>query len=124
MIKASTCLFIVRNLLLIFIVPCEVTSFQMQMAEYNADSLITVHMNNMLKTLLDVSVPNDTKTYSAMISFLKTEIDLSEEISLNQFSDLISSLGGNLGLFTGFSFLGVLLTLIEWKQKAFAQFNK
>ena len=94
------------------------------MAEYNADSLITVHMNNMLKTLLDVSVPNDTKTYSAMISFLKTEIDLSEEISLNQFSDLISSLGGNLGLFTGFSFLGVLLTLIEWKQKAFAQFNK
>ena len=96
----------------------------MQMAEYNADSLITVHMNNMLKTLLDVSVPNDTKTYSAMISFLKTEIDLSEEISLNQFSDLISSLGGNLGLFTGFSFLGVLLTLIEWKQKAFAQFNK
>ena len=96
----------------------------MQMAEYNADSLITVHMNNMLKTLLDVSVPNDTKTYSAMISFLKTEMDLSEEISLNQFSDLISSLGGNLGLFTGFSFLGVLLTLIEWKQKAFAQFNK
>ena len=94
------------------------------MAEYNADSLITVYMNNMLKTLLDVSVPNDTKTYSAMISFLKTEIDLSEEISLNQFSDLISSLGGNLGLFTGFSFLGVLLTLIEWKQKAFAQFNK
>ena len=94
------------------------------MAEYNADSLITVHMNNMLKTLLDVSVPNDTKTYSAMISFLKTEIDLSEEISLNQFSDLISSLGGNLGLFTGFSFLGVLLTLIEWKQKAFAQFKK
>ena len=96
----------------------------MQMAEYNADSLITVHMNNMLKTLLDVSVPNDTKTYSAMISFLKTEIDLSEEISLNQFSDLISSLGGNLGLFTGFSFLGVLLTLIEWKQKAFATFKK
>ena len=94
------------------------------MAEYNADSLITVHMNNMLKTLLDVSVPNDTKTYSAMISFLKTEIDLSEEISLNQFSDLISSLGGNLGLFTGFSFLGVLLTLIEWKQKAFATFKK
>ena len=81
-------------------------------------------MNNMLKTLLDVSVPNDTKTYSAMISFLKTEIDLSEEISLNQFSDLISSLGGNLGLFTGFSFLGVLLTLIEWKQKAFATFKK
>ena len=94
------------------------------MAEYNADSLITVYMNNMLKTLLDVSVPNDTKTYSAMISFLKTEIDLSEEISLNQFSDLISSLGGNLGLFTGFSFLGVLLTLIEWKQKAFATFKK
>ena len=91
----------------------------MQVTEYDADSLITVHMNGLLKTLLDVSVPNNTKTYSLMISFLKTEIDLSEEISLNQFSDLISSLGGNLGLFTGFSFLGVLLTLIEWKEKVF-----
>ena len=77
----------------------------MQVTEYDADSLITVHMNGLLKTLLDVSVPNNTKTYSLMISFLKTEIDLSEEISLNQFSDLISSLGGNLGLFTGFSIL-------------------
>ena len=96
----------------------------MQTTEYDADSLITVHMNNLLKTLLQVSVPNNTKTYSAMVSFLKTEIDLSEEISLNQFSDLVSSVGGNLGLFTGFSFLGVLLTLIEWKQKAFSKFTK
>ena len=110
--------------MIVILVPCEVTSYKMQMTEYDADSLITVHMNGLLKKLLDVSVPNDTKTYSLMISFLKTEIDLSEEISLNQFSDLISSLGGNLGLFTGFSFLGVLLTLIEWKQKAFATLKK
>ena len=110
--------------LILFVVPCEVASYKMQTTEYDADSLITVHMNSLLKTLLQVSVPNNTKTYSLMVSFLKTEIDLSEEISLNQFSDLISSVGGNLGLFTGFSFLGVLLTLIEWKQKMLTRFKK
>jgi hypothetical protein len=51
------------------------------------------------------------------LSFLKTDVDLSEEISLNNINDFISALGGNLGLFTGFSFLSVLLTLAEWSQK-------
>ena len=52
-----------------------------------------------------------------MLSFLKTDIDLSEEIALNQLSDFISSVGGNLGLFVGISFLSALLTLVEWFRK-------
>ena len=52
-----------------------------------------------------------------MISFLKTEVDTSEEISLNKFPDFISSVGGNLGLFTGFSFLSALFVFVEWLHK-------
>ena len=110
--------------LTLFLVPCEITSYKMQTTEYDEDSLITVHMQNLWKTMLQVSMLNNTKAKSVMVSFLKTEIELSEDIGLNQFSDFISSVGGNLGLFTGFSFLGVLLTLIEGQQKMMTRFKK
>jgi hypothetical protein len=74
-------------------------------------------MNNAFRKILNVTVPHGVKTYSMILSFLKTDIDLSEEITLNQFPDFISSVGGNLGLFIGFSFLSALLTLVEWFQK-------
>ena len=69
------------------------------------------------KRQVNVTVPDDMNTYSVMISFLKTEIDTSEEISLNTFPDFISSVGGNLGLFTGFSFLSALFVFVEWLHK-------
>ena len=69
------------------------------------------------KKQVNVTVPDDMKTYSVMISFLKTEVDTSEEISLNTFPDFISSVGGNLGLFTGFSFLTALFVFVEWLHK-------
>ena len=72
-------------------------------------------MNNALRTLVNVTVPNNTKTYTMMISFPKTV--LSEEIKLNIVSDFISAVGGNLGLFTGFSFLSLLLQMVEWSRK-------
>ena len=69
------------------------------------------------KKQVNVTVPDDMNTYSVMISFLKTEVDTSEEISLNTFPDFISSVGGNLGLFTGFSFLTALFVFVEWLHK-------
>ena len=88
----------------------------MQTTEYTDDSIISVDMHEAFLKLVNVRVPNDTKTHSTMISFLKTDVEVSEEISLNKFSDLISSVGGNLGLFVGFSFLSALLSLVEWAQ--------
>ena len=89
----------------------------MQTTEYDKDSIIPINMNNAFRKILNVTVPDGVETYSMMLSFLKTDIDLSEEITLNQFSDFISSVGGNLGLFVGFSFLSALLTLVEWFRK-------
>ena len=89
----------------------------MQTTTYDKDSIITLRMNDAFRKILNVTVPPGVKTYSMMLSFLKTDVDLSEEITLNQFSDFISSVGGNLGLFIGFSFLSALLTLVEWFRK-------
>ena len=89
----------------------------METTTYDKGSIITIRMNDAYRKILNVTVPEGVPTYSMMVSFLKTDIDLSEEIRLNQFSDFISSVGGNLGLFVGFSFLSALLTLVEWFRK-------
>ena len=95
---------------------CEISSYKLQTIDYDRNSLISVNMNNALKDLVNVTVPNNTKTYTTMISFPKTDVDLSEEIKLNNVSDFISAVGGNLGLFTGFSFLSLLLQMVEWSR--------
>ena len=84
---------------------------------YDRSSIISVDASREFKKQVNVTVPDNMKTYSVMISFLKTEVDVSEEIKLNTFSGFISSVGGNLGLFTGFSFLTALLVFIEWLSK-------
>ena len=89
----------------------------MQITEYDEASLISVPINKAFLDVVNITVPNNTKSNTLCISFLKTDVDLSEEISLNNINDFISALGGNLGLFTGFSFLSVLLTLAELSQK-------
>lgn len=69
------------------------------------------------KTLINVTRPHNIETYSTMISFLKTDVDVSEEIQLHNVPNFISSVGGNLGLFIGFSFLSVLLRFFEFTRK-------
>ena len=64
--------------------------------------------------MINITSPNKTNTFSTAISFLKTDIDLTEEIRKDTVFDFISSVGGNLGLFTGFSVLAVFLAFAEW----------
>ena len=94
--------------------PCEVSSYKMQATEYASSSIVAGKVNERFKEMMNITLPNNTKTFSAMISFLKTDIDLTEEIGLYSFFDFVSSVGGNLGLFTGFSVLATLLTFTEW----------
>ena len=93
------------------------SSYKLTTEEYDRSSILAVDATREYKRQVNVTVPDDMNTYSVMISFLKTEVDTSEEISLNTFPDFISSVGGNLGLFTGFSFLTALFVFVEWLHK-------
>ena len=91
--------------------------YKLVTSDFEEKSLITVKLNKAFRDMLGLSFPNGTKTYSAMLSFPTTNVDLTEEIVLNNISDFISAVGGNLGLFTGVSFLSVLLQLVDWGRK-------
>ena len=62
----------------------------------------------------NLKIPEDTNTYSLVISFAGSFIDLSEETQLTSLPDFISAVGGNLGLFIGFSVMPVLLKTVEF----------
>ena len=89
----------------------------MQTTGYDEDSVISPEMNKYFTNLINVTLPKDTKANTMLMSFVKTEVDRSEEISLNNIPDFISSVGGNLGLFTGFSFLSAIITFIHWFER-------
>ena len=87
----------------------------MEATEYDSSSIISAKINDRFRQMINITSRNKTKnTFSTAISFLKTEIDLTEEIRLYTVFDFISSVGGNLGLFTGFSVLAILLAFAEW----------
>ena len=89
----------------------------MEIHEYDTDSIITKHMHNYYKSLYNLVTPENTTTMTTMISFLTTDVTLSEEVKLNNFPDFLSSVGGNLGLFLGFSFLTLLRDMTEFGRK-------
>ena len=57
---------------------------------------------------------DNTETYSVVINYDVSDVVVSEEISLTTLADFISSVGGNLGLFIGFSCLPGLLKAIDY----------
>ena len=60
-----------------------------------------------------ITRPNNTDTYSVALKYDSCDVTLSEEIQLITLADFISSVGGNLGLFIGFSCLPILLKAID-----------
>jgi len=60
-----------------------------------------------------MTTPNNVDTYIVLMSYEDCDVTVSEEIHLTSLPDFISAVGGNLGLFVGFSFLPLLLKVIE-----------
>ena len=95
---------------------CDISTYNLEATEYDKDSIITSYMHNMYKSMFrDILVtPPNTSTYSIMLMFSTTDVSISEEVKINHLSEFVSSVGGNLGLFIGFSFLSMLLKFSEF----------
>ena len=89
----------------------------MKKVDYNTDSIITKHMAEYYKTWYQLETPENITVYTAMVGFSTTDVNLSEEVKLSNFPDFVSSVGGNLGLFLGFSFLTLLRDMADWAKQ-------
>ena len=101
------------------LVPCTSTTYGVKAREYGNDSIITEYIKHSYKKRCNISIKEDMETKSVWISFPSTNVLLSEEIGLNDVYDFISSIGGNLGLFIGFSFLSLFISMAEGLKKLY-----
>ena len=97
-----------------FLVPCLTSTYTLESNEFEKSNTITEYMTATYRQMIQLTVPNNTDTYSVVLNFESTDVTLSEEIQLTTLPDFISAVGGNLGLFIGFSCLPVLLKATEF----------
>ena len=67
-----------------------------------------LHQRSAIRLYDDVILGDEALLY---MTYPSTDVLLVEEIKLINFSGLVSAVGGSIGLFTGFSFLGGLFYL-------------
>ena len=81
------------------------------MARYNIQTRPYNRPNKIMETLLESEAPLKYKEEGLKmiwIMYTGTDVVISEEVKLISFPSFIGGVGGNLGLFLGFSCLGTL----------------
>ena len=66
-------------------------------------------MGDTYRKMVGIRQTNNSDTYSVVINYAKPDVEVSEQIPVTTLPEFISAVGGNLGLFIGFSLLPVLL---------------
>ena len=83
------------------------------MVEFEKSNALASSMADTYRQIIGTPRTNNTESYLVAINYETSDVVVSEEIQLYTLSDFISSVGGNLGLFIGFSCLPVLLKAAE-----------
>ena len=93
--------------------PCYKSGYRIQPTKFEKSNIISRYIGQTYRSMLRFEIPPNTETYSLVINFAGSYIDLSEEIQLTNLANFISAVGGNLGLFIGFSVLPLVLKTAE-----------
>ena len=93
--------------------PCYKSGYRIQPTMFEKSTIISKYIAQTYRSMLRLEILPNTETYSLIMNFAGSYIDLSEEIQLTNLSNFISGVGGNLGLFIGFSVLPVVLKAAE-----------
>ena len=99
--------------------PCVTSFYNVRTDEFKKTSPLTKYVADTYREKLNIPLLNGTETHYVMIDFDTSDVVLSEEIQLSTLPDFISAIGGNLGLFIGFSCLPLLL----WFAESFDKMN-
>ena len=97
-----------------FVAQCSTSTYKIQTTQFEKSTAIAKYMTEAYRKTVGIKSPNNTETYSVVINYDISDVVVSEEIQLTTLPDFISSVGGNLGLFIGFSCLPVLLKATEF----------
>ena len=99
--------------------PCKTTSYGVAIKDYDHQNFLGTQMVYTFRSLLDLP-PADPNTLTLWISFKRIAILAKEQIYITNVNSFVSSVGGNLGLFLGFSFFSTAIDLLGWLRNKIA----
>ena len=94
--------------------PCTTTFYDVGTVTYDRYSQMG---HNILQTWFDISNITQKATEGSsnlFINYQSMEMKVSQKVRILNEASFISSVGGNLGLFIGFSFLDSLFVIFQW----------
>ena len=94
-----------------YIEPCTYRGYEHKSLIYDASGQMAYNVINYQKQFLNLTTQSAA---TLLIGYATTNIAISEDAQLIDIYSFISSIGGNLGLFVGFSFLAFLFQTYEW----------
>ena len=100
-------------------VPCVTSKYTVEYNEFEKSNGIIVATIEAYKQSVGIKTPNSADTHKVAINYDSVDVTVAEEVLLTTLPDFISAVGGNLGLFIGFSCLPVLLRAAEFIQRLF-----
>ena len=94
--------------------PCQLTSYSTETLSYDRNSMMAqATLENAFKTTKIAFETMENRT-SLFINYPIMEVKVSQQVQILDTSSFISSVGGNLGLFIGFSFLDTFFAVYKW----------
>ena len=93
--------------------PCEFTGYTMEMVTFDKNSKMAHNSVTAWFQYYNITPSTTNGSASLYFQYQTTETAVSQKIKILNASSFISSVGGNLGLFLGFSFLDSLFVICK-----------
>ena len=94
--------------------PCQFTTYDTETISYDRNSKMAHNMVETWFQISDLDVEPTENGTILMLTYQTTDMKVTQKVKILDESSFISSVGGNLGLFIGFSFLDSLFVLYKW----------
>ena len=94
--------------------PCQLESYTTDTLSYDRNSMMAKAQLEILFKRTKINFETTDNRTSLFISYPNMEVKVSEQVQILDTSSFISSVGGNLGLFIGFSFLDTFFAVYKW----------
>ena len=99
--------------------PCKATGYELETITYDAKSkmahnMIKVHYQKYNIGSTTYNHSEDGSSTTVIIQYSTTDISVTERTKLISGNSFVSSVGGNLGLFVGFSFMDSLFAIYNF----------
>ena len=94
--------------------PCQFTSYNTETISYDRNSIMAQGVLKKWFNMANMTFDTMDNRTILFFNYPSMDVEVSQKVQILDASSFISAVGGNLGLFIGFSFLDTLFAVYKW----------